>query len=383
VGIKTLFVTHYAEMYGANKSLCTLIVELRDNYGIRPVVLLPRSGSICEFLTENNIKHYISPYYWWVNNNQGGFQRLLNVRKQFRNIFRIPKLVNLIKNEHIDLVYSNSITINIGYFLSIKLNCPHIWHIRESLDQFNFKFSLGNFLSKFFLKRGAAKYIVISDFLKNSYDNLLPLGKTEKVYNGVSLNLEERISNSVAEVLKICCVGVLCEQKNQLDVLRAICLLRQNGITNVRLHLIGSAKKEYLEEIRQYITCNNLLEEIVLHGHQTNVNELLATMNIGIMTSRDEAFGRVTVEYMLHKMPVIASISGANEEINKDGVTGFMYQLGKVEELSQKIKYFIDNPAELQRMGNAAQIHATTNFSSKQNSRAIYQIIKDLTAQPK
>jgi glycosyltransferase involved in cell wall biosynthesis len=45
-------------------------------------------------------------------------------------------------------------------------------------------------------------------------------------------------------------------------------------------------------------------------------------MNIGLMCSRDEAFGRVTIEFMLHKMPVIASNSGANPELVINRING-------------------------------------------------------------
>lgn len=374
-----LFITHYHGMYGANQSLCKLIIELRENYGIHPIVLVPSHGAICDVLEQNNIKYYVSHFYWWVNTNEGLFQKLLNIRKQFRNLIRVPKLINLLKNEQIDLVYSNSITINIGYFLSKKLHCPHIWHIRETMQAYNFKFSLGVFLSRQFLKKGADKYIVISDFIKQSYEALLTHQKTQRVYNGVSIDLQhKRISNTFDENINLCCLGVLCEQKNQLDILKAIKILKDKGKENILLHLIGSAKKEYLEEIEQYISQHSLENNIIIHGHQTNVNELLSTMNLGIMSSRDEAFGRVNIEYMLHKMPVIASISGANEEIIKEGINGFLYKLNDAEELAQKIAYYIEQPSELDRMGSVAYHYAENHFSSNQNTHAIYQIIQNL-----
>jgi len=237
---KILFITHYHGMYGANQSLCKLILELRDLYKIYPIILVPSRGSICDVLEQNNIKYYISHYYWWVNNNDGIFQKILNVRKQVRNLIRISKLIRLLKSEQIDLVYSNSITINIGYYLSKKLHKPHIWHIRESLEQFRFKFSFGVLFSQQFLQKGANNYIVISDFIQKSYTGLLPSEKTTRIYNGVSLDLEyKRIHNTYDENINLCCVGVLCEQKNQLDIIKAIKILKDKGKENILLHLVG------------------------------------------------------------------------------------------------------------------------------------------------
>ncbi len=76
-------------MYGANQSLCRLIMDLHDNYNIEPIVLLPSRGEICEFLEQNKINYYVSHFYWWVNADKGILQKLLNYRKQFRNLFRL------------------------------------------------------------------------------------------------------------------------------------------------------------------------------------------------------------------------------------------------------------------------------------------------------
>jgi len=141
---------------------------------------------------------------------------------------------------------------------------------------------------------------------------------------------------------------------------------------------VGSAKSEYLERCKQYITQHSLERNVIIHGHHPNVNDLLSRMNLGIMSSRDEAFGRVNIEYMLHKIPVIASKSGANEEIIKEGINGFLYKLNDAEELAQKIAYYINQPSELEIMGSIAFDYAETNFSSIQNTHAIYQIIQNL-----
>lgn len=146
-------------MYGANQSLCTLILELKEFYNINPIVMLRLSGPICDFFDRQGIKYYISHFYWWLNDNRGLFQIFLNVRKQIRNWLRLSKWVKLIEKEKINLVYTNSVTINIGVFISRRLNCPHIWHIREGIEQFPLKYSLGKFLSKIILKNGADKYI--------------------------------------------------------------------------------------------------------------------------------------------------------------------------------------------------------------------------------
>jgi len=377
--VDILFITHYPGMYGANQSLCRLMVDLRDNYHVKPVVLLPSQGDICEFLEQNDIPYYVSHYYWWVNSEKGVFQYVLNWRKQFINLIRVKRLVQLVKYEGIDLVYSNSITINIGVFISRRLKCPHIWQIRESLESYRFKLSLGRFISKLFLKTAADKYILISDYLLKAYWGLLPDGKMLRIYNGIDFSRIKTKSEKKSNTLNLCMVGILSEQKNNLDALKAIkILLNEYKVTNVRLHLIGGQKSDYWELINQFITENELGEYIVFHSHTNNIDSLLSIMHLGLMCSRDEAFGRVSVEYMMHSMPVIASNSGASPEIIKDNVNGFIYSIYNANELADKIYKFISQPELLKQMGQVAYNYAKTNFSSEQNTAAIYEVINDL-----
>lgn len=374
-----LFISHYSEMYGANKSMYKLILELKAKYNIIPFVLLPRQGSICSHLDEAGIEYKISHYYWWVNNETGLFQKILNVRKQLINAFRVRKLANLFKIKRIDLVYSNSITINIGYYISKRLNTPHIWHFRETLDAYNFKFSLGNTFAKLLLRKGATKYIVISDFVLQYYQNQIPIEKTIKIYNGISIN-EEHTKKIAPNDKKfhICCIGIISKDKNQVEIIEALRILKDRKKTNIRLHLIGWSVSSYLETIQEKIEKYGLNEMVIFHGHQNDISTYLNKMDVGVICSRNEGFGRVTVEFMLHYLPVIASDSGANAELVKDRLNGLIYRIDKPEELAEKIEYLSEHRAVTEILGKTANHFAKTHFSSKQNTEKIATLISSI-----
>jgi len=302
----------------------------------------------------------------------------MNLRKQKINYFKVKKIA-LLFDERIDLIYSNSITINIGFFLKKHLKIPHIWHIRESIEQFDFKLTLGHYLSKKLLKNGADRYILISDYLCGYYHGLLPQEKVLKVYNGIDFSISCNRLENKDKILHLCMVGLLSEQKNNFEAIEAIHILKSKyKFDTVRLHLIGRSKEGYMELLNEYILANKLENLIEFHGHKSNVHELLDTMQIGLMCSRDEAFGRVSVEYMLHSMPVIASISGANTEIVKEGINGYLYDIYNAEELADNIYRFIEKPELLESIGKMAYNYAKINFSSEKNTREIYEIINQL-----
>jgi glycosyltransferase involved in cell wall biosynthesis len=374
-----LFISHYSGMYGANQSLYSLIRTLKREYNITPIVLLPREGEICAYLEREKIRYVVSHYYWWVNNDTGILQWGLNIRKQLRNRSRIQKLTQLFINQSIDLVYTNSITVNIGVYLSHRLKCPHVWHIRETLEAYEFKFSLGNFLSKQILKKGASTYIAISNFVASRYTGIIPSDKIKVIYNGVSLEISPKKEIAKDDILRICIVGIVCEQKSQMDAVKALnILVNKKGCTNIQLHIIGGCKEEYLRQLNRYIEDTHLETYIVNHGHQQNIHPILEQMDISVVCARDEGFGRVTIEFMLHELPVVASKSGANEEVVKEGTCGYLYPLHDVEKLADIIEQFVNNPTLLDSVGKSAQEYAQSNFSSILNCKLIFGEIKKL-----
>lgn len=377
-----LFVTHYGGYYGANKSLLALMVLLRECHGTQPIVLLRNRGAMCAKLEEQGIEYVVSPYYWWVNYNHGLFQWGLNKRKQWVNWRRAKRIGNQLKEKNIDLVYSNSVCVNMGFLVAKRLSLPHIWQFRESLTQFSL--SLSKCLSKrFFADRTNRRYLLISDYMMSFYRPFLPHERMVRVYNGLDLpkGVTRWEENRINRRLQVACVGVICEQKNQMELLRAQCALHKRGF-DIDTWFVGTCNdKDYLKSIQDYANDNGLEGMTHFVGHVDNVFDVLQKMNLGVVTAHDEAFGRVTVEYMLMKMPVIVSRSGASPELVKSGRTGFIYELGDVEALADGIECYCSSPDLLVSQGEVAFFDATERFSARSNMEHIYnQIVEVLSS---
>ena len=373
-----LFVTHYAGFYGANKSLLTLMLLLREKYGVRPVVLLPSEGPMCAQLEKENIPYKVSHYYWWVNDNHGVFQWLLNKRKQVINYFRIPKLCRLFSENKPELIYTNSVCVNIGILMAEHLGLPHVWQARESLSQFSLSLSL--VLSRHVWALPATKaHIMISDYMMDYYRPYLPNDRMVRIYNGVNLpkGIKERRLNKVNGRLKVACVGILSNQKNQIELLEAQHILALRGI-EIETYFIGTFKSEYLAEMQLYITEHHLEEVAHITGHTDDVFGALQEMNLGVVCARDEAFGRTTIEFMLMHMPVIVSDSGANSELVSNNKTGAIYHLGNAGQLADCIEQYVLHPELLQSQGNEAAKVAKRDFSAERNAELIYEQIQKL-----
>lgn len=373
-----LFITHYAGFYGANKSMLTLIFLLRERYNVEATVLLPHTGVMCEMLEKNKIPYVVSHYYWWVNDNHGIFQKILNKRKQLLNYWRIKHILSALGEQHFDLVYSNSVTIDIGLFIAERLHIPHVWHFRESLVQFRLSLSLS--LSLSLLRKSVnSAYILISHYMMDYYRPYLPADRMYCIYNGVSLpfGVDRVRLNRLFNHLKVVCIGVLCEQKNQMELLMAQSVLQQRGMV-IETFFVGSSKAEYYEQMCQYIQQHNLISYAHILGHSDDVYAIMQDMNVGVVCAHDEAFGRVTIEEMLMRMPVVASDSGANTELVRHGIDGYIYPLGAVDRLADALQCYVQTPQLLQTHGDSAYHYALEHFSAEQNADSIYQLIKNI-----
>ena len=105
---------------------------------------------------------------------------------------------------------------------------------------------------------------------------------------------------------------------------------------------------------------------------------LLANEDVGLMLSQNEAFGRVTIEYMMHGLAVIASDTGATPEILENGKIGYLYHLGDYQDLAQKMRLLIENKTKIIEFSEKGRAKALNCFSSKQNTRGIWDIYKQL-----
>jgi glycosyltransferase involved in cell wall biosynthesis len=84
-----------------------------------------------------------------------------------------------------------------------------------------------------------------------------------------------------------------------------------------------------------------------------------------LVCSRNEGFGRVTVEAMLAARPLVGARSGGTAELVRDGENGLLYEPGDVEELTGIVRRMVEFPDESRRMGENARRWATKRFTEE------------------
>ena len=76
--------------------------------------------------------------------------------------------------------------------------------------------------------------------------------------------------------------------------------------------------------------------------------------------------------------PVIGSNSGATSELIINGENGYLYELNNENDLANKMKFFLDNYYQIEKMGAKASKYAIKNFSSKNNTLSTIKLYQEI-----
>jgi glycosyltransferase involved in cell wall biosynthesis len=77
-------------------------------------------------------------------------------------------------------------------------------------------------------------------------------------------------------------------------------------------------------------------------GKQEAVEEVLSVADLFLMPSEKESFGLAALEAMACEVPVISTNTGGLPELMVQGVTGFMSNIGDVEDMTRNSLFVLD-----------------------------------------
>lgn len=91
-----------------------------------------------------------------------------------------------------------------------------------------------------------------------------------------------------------------------------------------------------------------------------------------------EPFGRVLLEGMALRKPIITPNIGAGPEIVVDRETGLIVKLGDVKDSTRAIISLLENPQKAEQMGKAGRARLEKHFHININVKKIVRIYTEL-----
>lgn len=114
------------------------------------------------------------------------------------------------------------------------------------------------------------------------------------------------------------------------------------------------------ERVNAEQLCRDLgvCEDVRFLGKQDAIEEILSVADLFMIPSESESFGLAALEAMACSVPVISSNVGGLPELNVDGVTGFLDEVGDIEKMAQHAIYILEDNTRLDTFKSAALARA-------------------------
>jgi glycosyltransferase involved in cell wall biosynthesis len=378
--MKIIFLDQSGKLGGAELSLADVASFYRENC----LVGLLADGDFRQLLEQQKIPVKI------LTNQSINVKKDSGILQSLGSFSSItPLVLNVAKiAKNYDIIYANTQkALVVGALASFLSRRPLVYHLRDILDADHFS-AANRRVAVTLANRFASLVIANSEATRTAFlESGGRLEITQVVYNGFQPEKYQAATsdvNTIKQQLELegkFIVGHfsrLSPWKGQHILLEAL----THCPDNVTALFVGDAlfgEQEYVEQLHKQVDDLGLQNRVKFLGFRTDIVPLMSACNLVAHTSTSpEPFGRVIIEAMLCKTPIVASAAGGVVELVNPGKTGWLVSPGNSEELANVINSCYQNPELATNVATEAYQKANENFQLEQTRQQIDQLLRKL-----
>ncbi|TYB32046.1 MAG: glycosyltransferase family 4 protein [Candidatus Mcinerneyibacterium aminivorans] len=163
------------------------------------------------------------------------------------------------------------------------------------------------------------------------------------------------------------------KQKNPLDFVKIAKKLKDRVDKKTYFFLVGDGKLG--KKIKRKISEFGLEENVILTGWEDDVRPFISVSDVFTLTSLWEGLPIAIIEAHLLKKPVVVTKVDGNQEIVRNGINGFLYTPGNIDNAVEKLEILYHNQDLGKKMGNLGYEKVIEEFSKDKmlkDTEAIY-----------
>ena len=170
---------------------------------------------------------------------------------------------------------------------------------------------------------------------------------------------------------------ILCHISNFRKVKRVGDVLRMFALVNEQIpsKLIFAGDGPERNNLERLVRELDLCDRVIFVGKVSDTSHVLEISDLFILPSETESFGLAALEAMAVGVPVISSNTGGIPEVNIHGETGYLSNVGDVDEMAKNAIYLLQNESLFQEFRQNSLKRAKV-FSLK-NVLPLYEDIYD------
>ncbi len=349
-----LYLANSGDIIGGGQISLIGLLDKLDRIKYNPIAVCPSEGELFDTLNKMGVKTQIVRMETLRN---------LNIFSWMKTVIT---LIRIIKRRKVDLIHSNGSRPTIYGGIAARLTKTSlIWHVRiadrdKLLDRF--------------LTILSTKIIAISKAVQRRFEwlkeykkkvtiiyNGIDVEKFNTETNGMKIKREFRIPSNVS-VVGI--VGRLDWYKGHQYFFEATKIVTKT-IQNIHFLIVGDG--EYRSRLENQVKQLSLEKKVTFTGNRDDIPEVLAGINLFVLSSVSEGFGRAAAEAMACGKPVVATKTGGLSEVVEDGITGILVSPRDPDELANAIVSLLNDKEKRDKIGAAGRKRVEELFTIETN----------------
>lgn len=238
----------------------------------------------------------------------------------------------------------------------LKIDLVHSWDYKSNfVEPIACKLASTSYLytkknaawsKRWFLKSILSTHVAFDnpEMKSNFFSHIMLRHKVSFIPHGVDLEKFSPLESPSRrqDVFKLCCIGNIGENKNQLFILEQL-----KDLPNaIYLYLFGKADSDYLITIEAYIENEGLQDRVHLCDFVINdeLPQLLNRFDLFVLASKREGLPVSVLEALACGLPVICSDSGGGTRyIFEDDRGGVVFNLNQPQQFKESLLKFYNN----------------------------------------
>ncbi|MEN9790671.1 MAG: hypothetical protein RLZZ63_329 [Gemmatimonadota bacterium] len=319
MAVTYLFISHSGHLHGAELSLTALVSILKARESCEVHVVLPfddANSRMEQQLRANGceVHHLTYAHTRWVDSHFD------YPRGTWESLALVPRFIRLLQKLKPDVVVLNSAVLSPLFAVAARLvGIPCVWSVRElGAEDHGYRFLFGRRATIALMQRFAHHLVFNSAFTKSRY-RLGRQTRSSVIPPPCLPSVDERPAETEDQRdWSLVLLGRTVEGKGQFDAIRAMdILVNRLGRSDVHLTVVGVVPNAYSASMQEFVERTQLAPHVtwIPFGDAVQAQDHLRRAHVGLVTSRHEAFGRVTVEYLVAGLLTVGADAGGTSEI--------------------------------------------------------------------
>jgi len=356
--VRVLYLNPFSqEVSGPDESLRVLLAPLIPA-GVEAHVALPAPGPQVERYQALGATTHFVPFA--TLRRELSVTTALYVARLARSTAAVRRLARDIRA---DVIHTNMEVLLEGGLAARSLRIPHVLHYRgNTLDRPKLVFDALTAL----WTTTADHIFCISRATAGIFERRGRAGKVEVLYNPIdvkafataprSADVRATLGAGPGHVL-VGTVGRIHPRKDLETFVRAAALVGTQR-PDARFAVVGLAEapveRDYEQRLRQLVQDLGLTDRLTFAGARRDIPAVMAALDIFVLTSRHEGFGRVVAEAMAAGRAIVVTDEGALPELVEPGRFGVAARPNDAADFAQQILRQINDPSAMRDLGRRA-----------------------------